>query len=188
VERVLQLWRERDGLDGINSRTVELALKDDASEPEEARRCFEGLVEHADLLIAPYGSPMTRAVLPAVEAAGRPCLIPSAGDRGIWAERRDWLLQLLNPSDTMLHNAIALAADHGLGSAAFIRRKNPLSRLVVAGAAKRAGERGLERRMRQPTAMPRPVRRAVALAFVKPPRLPWRARTSATSSEGPLRR
>ncbi|NIR28979.1 MAG: ABC transporter substrate-binding protein [Gammaproteobacteria bacterium] len=145
VQRALRLWREQlNAGGGLGGARVRLALEDDASDPDIARRRFQRLAPETDLLIAPYGSWLTRAVLPEVETAGRPCVAPTAGDRALWAQRRLWTAQLLNPSDTMLNGVVALASRAGLGTAAFLYREDAFSRTVVAGAADRARALGLE--------------------------------------------
>lgn len=141
----LALWRERvNAAGGLGGTPVSLVLADDASDPEVARTRFMALAKEADVLVAPYGSWLTRAVLPVVTASGRPCIAPTAGDRAIWAEPRRWTVQLLNPVDTMLHSAVEVARAAGARRAAFLLRDDPFSKAVMRGAYGHATELGLE--------------------------------------------
>ncbi len=145
VHRGVGLWADQvNAAGGLSEMEVWAVFEDDKSDPDVARRHFERLAPGSDLLIAPYGSGLTRAVLPVVEVAGRPCLAPSAGDRALWAQSRDWTVQLLNPSDTMLQGVVDLADRVGLGTAAFLHREDPFSRTVVEGAARHARRVGLD--------------------------------------------
>ena len=59
---------------GIGGRTVQLDLRDDASDPDVAADIYRQLAADTaiDLLLSPFSSAVTEAVLPVVEAAGRP--------------------------------------------------------------------------------------------------------------------
>lgn len=145
VRRALTLWREQiNASGGVAGVQVELAVEDDRSDADQAQRLFTRLATASDLLIAPYGSWLTDAVLPVIEETGRPCVAPSAGDPELWSEDRAWLVQLLNPADTMLNSTFDAAKQAGLRSAAFLHRRDPFSSAVTEGAARYARALGFE--------------------------------------------
>ncbi len=145
MTRGLQLWREQVNAAGLlGPAGVELRLEDDESDAEVARAQFERLGPESDLLIAPYGSWLTEAILPVVERVGRPCLAPTAGERALWREPRAWVAQMLNPSDTMFNPLLDAAAAAGLQSVALLFRGDPFSRAVVGGAIRHAFASGFD--------------------------------------------
>lgn len=145
AHRGITLWADQvNSGGGLSGRPVWAVFEDDESSPDAARNHFERLAPGSDLLLAPYGSWLTGAILPIVEATGRPCIVPSAGNRSLWAERRRWSVQLLNPSYTMLNGVVELAQRSRMREVAFVHRDDPFSEAVVNGAARHARALGLQ--------------------------------------------
>ena len=74
-------------------------LLDDESDPRKAVELYRELVQadSIDLLIGPYASSITNAVVPVAEAAGRPLITPLAGSHRIWeGQSRKWSVQMMN--------------------------------------------------------------------------------------------
>lgn len=126
---------------GLLDAEFELDVVDDGGRPESAREAYRSLVDRADVLVAPYGSDATEAVLDVVEDAGVPCVAPTAGDADLWADGRTWTAQLLNPVETFLHPALAAARDHA-ESVGFVYRDDGFTPATMAGAIERARRRG----------------------------------------------
>lgn len=140
THRGLRLWQlQVNNTGGLGGHTVELRLADDGSAPDQARSLYQDIVPASDLVVAPYGSWLTGAVLPIIERYGRPCVAPTAADAALWQDAgRNWTVQLLNPAGTMLHSVIDLAARAGIRSVGFIYRADPFSRTLMSGAIGRA--------------------------------------------------
>jgi branched-chain amino acid transport system substrate-binding protein len=139
LRRGLQLFVERaNERRGPVAPELRLRLVDDEGRPDAAREAYRSLVESADLLVAPYGSRATAAIVDLVEGAGVPCVAPTAGDRGLWADGRAWTVQLLNPVDTFLLPALAVARRTGLESVGFVYRSDGFTPTTMAGAIERA--------------------------------------------------
>lgn len=117
-------------------------IVDDGGDPGAAREAYRTLVDAADILVAPYGSRATRAVIDRIETAGVPCIAPTAGDRDLWATDRSWTVQLLNPIDTFLHSLLAVTRRSGARSVGFVYRDDGFTPSMMAGAITRAREQG----------------------------------------------
>lgn len=143
LRRGLALLVERaNARAGLLDPELTLRVVDDGGRPAAARQAYESLVEAADLLVAPYGSEATAAVLPVIEAAGVPCVAPTAGDRGLWADGRRWTAQVLNPIDTFLHPALDAAFAAGARSVGVVYRDDGFTPATAAGAVRHAREEG----------------------------------------------
>lgn len=147
LRRGLQLFVETaDRRAGILAPGFDLRIVDDGGSRDAAREAYRSLVEGADLLVAPYGTGATAAVLDVVAGAGVPCVAPTAGDRGLWADGRRWTVQLLNPVDTFLLPALAAARRAGLQSVGFVYRADGFTPATMEGAIDRAREDGWDLR------------------------------------------
>lgn len=163
AERAARTWAERlDSAAGLAGRRVLLRLEDDRSDPDEVRARYPSLAHEADVLLAPYGSALTRWAIEAAERVGVPLLAPTAGDAELWAAPRRWSVQVLNPTGTMLHETVQLAARHGLSSVGFLHRDDPFSRQLVSGAVTRAEALDLRVAERRTFSSERGARRAAA--------------------------
>lgn len=138
-----------------------LRLEDDGSDAEVVRRRYPSLAHEADVLLAPYGSALTRDAIPAAEQVGVPCLAPTAGDKGLWAGGLRWTVQVLNPVGTTLHSTLALAERAGVRGVSFLHRDDPFSRAVIDGAADHATQLGMNVAARESFGRERDARRAV---------------------------
>lgn len=137
----LSVWAQQiNAAGGLRRRPVDLRIEDDGGDPDAARQTYLELVDTADLLLAPYGSPATEAVIDVVESAGIPCIAHTAGDRSLWADGRQWTVQLLNPVDSFLHGLLTVTGRQGAESAAFLYRDDGFTPTVMQGAMRRARE------------------------------------------------
>lgn len=141
--RGLVHWAETVAANGgLAGRDVDVDIADDEGEADLAREYYEDHAADRDLLVSPYGSPLTGAVVDVVEAAAVPCIAHTAGDRAIWADGRTWTVQMLNPVDTFLHPLLGVASDAGALSIGFVHRDDSFTSTTVAGAVERARAAG----------------------------------------------
>lgn len=139
LHRGLQLWAaDVNDSGGLAGRGLTLDIRDDKGNPETARTTYRSLVETADVLVAPYGSRLTAAVIDIIEEAGIPCIAHTAGRRDLFAAERTWTVQLLNPIDTFLHSALDAAIHAGARTVAFVYREDGFTPTTMAGAIERA--------------------------------------------------
>lgn len=132
---------------GIAGRPVELTLEDDGSDPETAVELYKGYVadETIDVLVGPYSSTITEAVIPATEAARRPMIAAGAAASVLWTGRnRQWTVQLANPARTFLQGAVEVASELGISTAALVWEDTRFPQSVAEGIREAAAEAGVE--------------------------------------------
>jgi len=131
---------------GVGGRLVELALKDDQSNPQLAASRYRQFVADpsVDVLLGPYSSPVTEAVLPVTEAASKPLIAALAASGGIWAGRgREWSVQMLNGAGTYLQGSVDVAAAAGAQTMALLWENTTFPRAVAEGVRSAAAGAGL---------------------------------------------
>lgn len=131
---------------GIGGRRVELALKDDQSNPQLAASRYRQFVADpaVDVVLGPYSSPVTEAVLPVTEAASKPLIAALAASKGIWAGRdRRWSVQMLNAADTYLQGSVEVAAAAGARTVALVWENSTFPRAVADGVRTAVADAGM---------------------------------------------
>ena len=131
---------------GIGGRPVQLVLRDDGSDPEAAADIYRELAatDSIDLLIGPYASSVTGAVVPVVEAAGRPLIAPLAASHTIWGgQGREWSVQMLNNARDNLAGAVVVAAREGAETVALVYEDSRFPVSAAAGVRDAVAEQGL---------------------------------------------
>ena len=110
---------------GVLGRTLELVVYDDGSDPATAVRLYEKLIiqDKVDLVLGPYGSPITDAVADVTEKHKTPMVAPVAAATSIYRKGRKFIFQVLSPAEGYLEGLIDLAAKKGLKTVALIYRK-----------------------------------------------------------------
>jgi branched-chain amino acid transport system substrate-binding protein len=131
----VRLWAEASG--------AELSLVDDGGSRSVALEAYAGWLDRGDvdLLLGPYGSALTRAVVPLARDAGQ--MLWNHGGSA------DDLMQpgvasLLSPASRYFDGAVDEAANRGLGRIVAVQGAGPFARAVTDGAVSRAAERGLD--------------------------------------------
>jgi branched-chain amino acid transport system substrate-binding protein len=132
---------------------VELSLVDDRGSRSAAVEAYTAWLERGDvdLLLGPYGSGLTRAVVPLALEAGQ--LLWNHGGSG------DDLMQpgvvsLLSPASRYFDGAVDEAVARGIARMLVVRGTGPFARAVTEGAAARAVERGVQVRTVDGDAVP----------------------------------
>lgn len=141
---------------GVAGRRVTLVLRDDASDPARGAGIYGEYVatDTIDLLLGPYSSPITDAVVDVTEAAGFVLVAPMAAAPTIWTGRnRRWSVQMLNPGPTYLQGSVELAAGNGARTAAVVYEDSPFPTSVAEGIRKAILEHGMQLVLDQPYAV-----------------------------------
>ena len=131
-----RLWaqqvNERGGLLG---RPVRLIIRDDRSDPEIARRHYRQLIhdEQVDLVISPYGTPLTLAVSEITEDAGMVLLASAASGGILWDRGHRFLFGMYALADRYFIGLLDLMARHGLETVSILYEDSPFHRDVLAG-------------------------------------------------------
>lgn len=131
---------------GVGGRLLELQLRDDQSNPQlAASRYRQFLADPSiDVLLGPYASPVTEAVLPVTEAASKPLITAMAASTGLWEGReRQWSVQMLNSAQTYLQGSVELAAAAGAETVALVWENTSFPRAVAEGVRSAAAAAGM---------------------------------------------
>jgi branched-chain amino acid transport system substrate-binding protein len=129
---------------GVLGRKLELVMEDDQSQADRAIAIYERLItrERVDLVLGPYGTPMTEPVADIADKYKMPMISPTAATTSIFKKGRKFIFMMASPQEAYLEGAVDLAARNGLKTMAVIH--HPSSKGVAAGAAELAKKRGLE--------------------------------------------
>ena len=132
---------------GIGGREVQLVLHDDESSPRRAAEIYLELAtdDSVDLLIGPYASSITSAVVPVAEAARRPLVTPLAASHSIWGGlSRQWSVQVMNNARDNLGGAVVVGARMGAETVALVYENSAFPVSAAEGVRATAAEHGLE--------------------------------------------
>ena len=88
--------------DGVLGRTLELIIYDDQSDPATAVRLYEKLIaqDKVDLVLGPYGAPITDAVADVTERRNMPLVAPAGNVTAIYRKGRKFIFSLIPPTET----------------------------------------------------------------------------------------
>lgn len=131
---------------GIGGKTVVLILLDDRSDPRRAAEIYLQLAtdDEIDLLIGPYASSITGAVVPVTEAARRPLITALASSHSIWdGQSRQWSVQVLNNARDNLGGAVVVGAGMGAETVALVYEDSRFPVSAAEGVRAAAAEHGL---------------------------------------------
>ena len=130
---------------GVLGRKIELVVEDDQSQPAAAVRIYERLItqEKVDLVLGPYGTPMTEPVARVTEQHKMPMVAPTVGTTSMFKEGRKFIFMIYSPAEVHLEGFVELAARNGLKTIALIGEDTLYPLAVVTGAADLARKKGL---------------------------------------------
>jgi len=129
---------------GVLGRPIQFVIHDDGSDGKTAIRLYEKLIteDKVDVVMGPYGSPITDVVADVAERHRKLMVAPTAGTTSIWEKRRRYLVMVLSPLEASTAGTIDLAARNGLKTIGLI---DALARpAIVKGALELAKKNGLE--------------------------------------------
>ncbi len=131
---------------GVLGRKLELVVEDDRSEATTVVRIYERLLtqEKVDLVLGPYGSPMTVPVANVTERHRMPMVAPTIGTTSIFKEGRKFIFMVYSPGEVYLEGFVELVARNGLKTIALINEDSIFPHAVVKGASELAKKRGLQ--------------------------------------------
>ena len=131
---------------GVLGRKLELVLYDDGSDPATAVRLYEKLItqDKVDLVLGPYGTPISEAVADVNEKYKMPMVAPVAAVTSIYRKGRRFIFGVLPPAETRLEGFIDLAAKKGFKSVAMINADDLTGRVRAQGTVELAKKKGLQ--------------------------------------------
>ncbi|MDZ7792930.1 MAG: amino acid ABC transporter substrate-binding protein [Spirochaetia bacterium] len=146
IKRGYELWvQETNRKGGLLGRPLELQIIDDRSKVEEAQRIYRYFIEEqqVDLLLAPYGTPITLAVSEITETAGY--VLVSAGASGIhiWERGFKYIFGVYATADRFFIGFLDLIARNGIDEVSILHENNPFNIDVARGAVDWAEKLGI---------------------------------------------
>jgi branched-chain amino acid transport system substrate-binding protein len=98
---------------GVLGRKLELVLYDDGSDPATAVRLYEKLItqDKVDLVLGPFGSPITEPVADVTEKHKMPMVAPSAGATSIFRKGRKFIFMMIPPAEIFLEGLLNLGRE-----------------------------------------------------------------------------
>jgi branched-chain amino acid transport system substrate-binding protein len=131
---------------GVLGRRLELVLEDDQSQPATAARVYEKLItqDKVDLVLGPYGSPMTEPVIDVTEKHRMPLVAAGTATRSFFKKGRKYIFMVHPPGEVFLEGLIDMAAKRGLKTVAVIYEDTPFTRTSARGAIELTRKKGLE--------------------------------------------
>jgi branched-chain amino acid transport system substrate-binding protein len=130
---------------GVLGRKLELVLHDDGSDPTTAVRLYEKLItqDKVDLVLGPFGSPITDAVANVTEKHRMP-MMTIATTTSIFKKGRKFVFTVAPPAEVFFEGLMDLAAKQGLKTVAIINEDSIFSKAVAQGAMELAKKKGLQ--------------------------------------------
>lgn len=147
VEKAFTLWAKRVNQGGgLLQRPIRLILHDDQSHAAKAKDLYRRLIreERVDLVLSPYGTPLTMAATEVTEEAGMVMLACAASGEKIWQRGYRYVFGVCAPARRYLIGFLDLAARHGLFRVGILSEKGPFTESVGEGARTWAGRFGLQ--------------------------------------------
>ncbi len=132
---------------GLLGRRVELVVLDDRSDPSTGVRLYHELIYNrkVDLLLGPFSSAVTNAVVPVIEEAQIPTPHPLAASTKIWQGKRlQWQVGIVAVTSTRLTGIGSLAKQAGARKLALIFEDSEFPRTAAEAVRNRAASQGLE--------------------------------------------
>jgi branched-chain amino acid transport system substrate-binding protein len=131
---------------GVLGRKLELVFYDDGSDPATAVRLYEKLItqDKVDLVLGPWGSPVSEAVADVNEKYRMPMVAPAAAATSIYRKGRKFIFMVLPPAEVYLEGLIDLAVKKGLKTVALINVDDLFARATIQGIIELAKNKGLQ--------------------------------------------
>lgn len=146
IREAVKLWvaqvNQRGGLLG---RPVELVLHDDQSDPERVRALYRQLIDKdkVDLVLSPYGTPLTLVASEETERAKFVMLAMGAAGESIWQRGYKYVVGVYAPARRFLIGFLDLVARQGLQTVAILYENSPFNAASAQGAKEWAVRLGL---------------------------------------------
>src|ERR687898_390155 len=142
------LWEEqKNASGGLLGRPVQMVLYDDQSDPATGARLYERLLteDQVDLVLGPYSSSVTHAVVQVNERAGQPLFAAGASAGDLWARGYQYLFGVYSVAEDYFKSIVLdIAPAQGYTTAAIIYEDTLFPTSTASGAAAHCETAGIE--------------------------------------------
>ncbi len=141
-----RLWAKQvNQRGGLLNRPVVLIVHDDQSDPQTAHHRYQQLVneDRVDLLLSPYGTPLTLQASQVTESRQMVMLACAASGKAIWNRGYRYVFGMYALADRYFIGLLDLMARKGLQSACVIYEDSPFTIDVADGADRWADRFGI---------------------------------------------
>lgn len=147
MQNGIRLWEKQvNAKGGILGRPVKVLIKDDQSNPENAKKIYQSYVDsgRVNFYFGPYSTSITAAAISVVEKANIPMVATAASSSSLWKKGYKNLLGLLTVAPQFSLGFLEIAAINGHTRFAVISDDSPFGRSIAEGALRWANDFGLE--------------------------------------------
>jgi len=134
-----KLW-EKDVNDkgGLLGKRVKLIIYDDQSNPRKAKNLYEHLIlnDKVDLVLGPYSSEITEAILPVTEEHGFPVIASGASADRIWQKGYKYVFGSYAPASAYSIGFLELLVRNNFQSIAIVYADDSFSKDIAEGTKK----------------------------------------------------
>lgn len=134
-----RLWEKRINADGgLLGRPVQVLIRDDHSDRQRAAALYREMIEQdrVDLILGPYSSSITSAVLPVTEKFGYPLLAAGASADSLWEQGYQRVFGVYTPASKYTMGFLEMLLSRGLERVAVVWADDSFSRSSAAGTRK----------------------------------------------------
>jgi len=143
----MRLWEKQvNQRGGLLGRPVQLVLYDDQSRPELVEKFYHRLIvkDKMDLLLSPYGTPLTQKASELSERHKFVMLAAAASGETLWRRGYKYLFGVYTPAGRILIGFLDVIARQGLESLAILFENTPHNISTARGAESWAKRLGLQ--------------------------------------------
>ncbi|HSO17930.1 MAG TPA: amino acid ABC transporter substrate-binding protein, partial [Desulfosarcina sp.] len=147
-----RLWEQQvNQRGGMLGRPVELLLYDDRSDPETTHDLYQKLVfgDRVDLLLSPYGTPLTLQASQVSESQRMVMLACAASGKDIWTRGYEYVFGMYALADRYFIGMLDLMARQGIDSVAVLHEDSPFTIDVADGVERWSKRFGISLSLKQ---------------------------------------
>ena len=130
---------------GLLGKKVQVIIYDDKSDPQTAKFLYEDLIlsNKVDLVLGPYSSGITEAILPVTEKYGYPVLASGASADSLWQKGYKHVFGIYAPASSYAVGFLELLLKNDLQNIAIVYADDSFSKDIASGTKKWAERFGL---------------------------------------------
>ncbi len=137
MQKAYLLWEEHiNKKGGLLGKKIKMVIADDKSDKETAKKIYTRFIaeEKLDLVIGPYSSGITGAVMPICEKYGQPVLAAGAASDRLWKSGFTHLFGMFIPASRYAVGFLEMAAMKGVTEIAIVSADDNFSTAIGQGA------------------------------------------------------